>query len=235
MGKEFKKIVTRTISQGQLWITNLNCSTLRHSVSAQQDWCCHLHNTHPSCHSTQRSQLSSCHAAPGHQHSSEVTAIHRDTVSTHREQDHTSTQQELGPEGAAESEHSLQSVWELQGCSTQNREDIPSHHLTGGCLTPAQTRGTQQFGKGMGSLTNTNGSQQGCEHRKLLQHKTRHNYICQPQRSPQTQLGRSIKWDLFKNEKAGNKLHPFSLENNAGINSFSGKQKEVTWSRFIGT
>lgn len=145
------------------------------------------------------------------------------------EQDHPSTQQELGPEGAAESEHSLHATWKLQDCPTQHREDIPSDQLRGGRPTPAQTGGTQHcLGKGWDHSPTPTAQGRDVSTESCYSKKQGSNYICQPHRSPQTQLGRSMKWDLFKNEKAGNKLHLFSGENNAGINSFSGKQKEVT-------
>lgn len=190
------------MSQGQLWINNLNCSTLRYSVPTQQDWYHHLlQDTSYLPHYTEKStqqllpstltpkQLRGVRypemTLPGCTGSSpssrsKITAAHNGSC-----------------EQRMQSEHSLQTMWELQDCSTWNTEDIPSDHLRGDCLTPAQTRGTQHsLGKGWDHSATPIAHGRDVTTESCYSTKQGSNYICQPHRS-QTQLGRSIKWDFF--------------------------------------
>lgn len=126
-----------------------------------------------------------------------------------------------------------------------HREYQWQDHRRGDRLRPAQTRDTAWFGKREGVCSRTwmaYSTDVTAEHCICLSYDIRqsNNYICQFHKSLHTQLGRSIKLNFFKNEKdkqkAGNKLQPFSLQNNAGNNSLLGKQqKQATWSRSIGT
>lgn len=196
-----KKIVTRTISQDQLWINTLNCSTSRCSMPTQQDWYL-LQHTSFLPHYTEKSTQ---------QLSPSTLTLKQLRGDRYPQRSHCQDAQGAAPaHGARSHQHTIGAV--TRGCCREWTQ--PADHMEAPGLLHIEQRGhsirssqrrlphtstnmrhSALFGKRMGSLTN--GSWQGHDHWKLLQHKTRHQlHLSAPQISTNT-AGEKHKMGLF--------------------------------------
>lgn len=181
MGEDVKKFVRRTISQGQLWITKLNCSALRCSVPPQHDWYNQLlwytsflpHYKDKSTQQLSSSTFSLTHLGDDRDAQRSHCQGAQGAIPVHRARSHQHT-----------------TAAGIRGCCRE--WTWPADHMEAPGLLHIEQRGhsirspqrrlphtstnkwhSALFWKGKKSLTDTDGSQQGHDHWTLLQHKTR--------------------------------------------------------------